>query len=546
MLRRIDWHLPGILFGCLIASSVVGALVFILATEEQPAQGGTYVEGVAGTPASLNPLLASFNDADRDLTALLFSGLTRLDGDGTVRPDLAQEWSVANDGKTYNFLLRDDARWHDGQPVTPEDVALTVRLLQDKDLKGNPELAALWRKVKVETNGDAGVRFNLEQPFAPFLTYTGLGVLPRHAVGAVQAKDLAAASFNAAPIGTGPFRIGEASLEQVTLAANASAHEGSPLLEKIQFRFLPDDASLAAALATRQVEGGLLRPSVGKEAIDRLHGVEELQLHVAPRASYSLLFLNTRSPFFKERAVRQAFAYGVDPVKLVQDVVGGQGIPAEGPIAKDSWAFDQGVWRYSYDPAKAAQLLEEQGWKPNSAGIREKDGQLFKFGLLTNDDKARIALGDELAAQLKRIGVQADVASSGVTGLVQNFLLPRKFDAVLYGIDPGYDPDPYPLWHSTQASGEGLNLSVFAQPEVDQLLEKARTSTSAEERRRLYKQFQAAFAEEVPSVPLYHPLYTYALPRTVKGVSLGLLYDTSSRFLNVREWYKDTKRVFRS
>lgn len=546
MLRRIDWHLPGILFGCLIASSVVGALVFILATEEQPAAGGAYVEGVAGTPASLNPLLASFNDADRDLTALLFSGLTRLDGDGTVRPDLAQEWSVANDGKTYNFLLRDDARWHDGQPVTPEDIATTVRLLQDKDLQGNPELAALWRKVKVETTGDTGVRFNLEQAFAPFLTYTGLGVLPRHAVGSIPAKDLAAASFNASPVGTGPFRIGDASLEQVTLLSNADAHGASPNLERIQFRFLPDDAALAAALATRQVEGGLLRPSVGKEAVDRLKGIEELQLHVAPRASYSLLFLNTRSPFFKERPVRQAFAYGVDPVKLIEDVVGGQGVPTEGPIAKDSWAFDKGVWRYSYDPVKAAQLLDEQGWKPNSSGVRQKDGQLFKFGLLTNDDKARIALGEELAAQLKRIGVQADVAHSGVTGLVQNFLLPRKFDAVLYGIDPGYDPDPYPLWHSTQASGEGLNLSVFAQPEVDQLLEKARTSTSAEERRRLYKQFQAAFVEEVPSVPLYHPLYTYALPRAVKGVSLGLLYDTSSRFLTVRDWYKDTKRVFRS
>ncbi len=538
--------MPVILFGCLIASSVVGVLVFFLATEEEPAPGGDYVEGIPGTPSSLNPLLASFNDADRDLTALLFSGLTRLDKDGTVRPDLAREWSIGGDGKSYTFQLREDARWHDGEPVRPEDIALTVRLLQDKDLKGNPELAALWRKVKVESGPGRDVRFQLEQPFAPFLTYTSIGVLPDHALGQVAAKDLASVPFNAAPVGSGLFRIGDAGLEQVTLQANPVSYGGPPLLGKMQFRFLPDDHSLAAALATRKVEGGLLRPSIGREAIDGLRSIEDLQLYETPRTSYSLLFLNTRSDLFKERGVRQALAYGIDRQKLVEQAVGGRGIPAEGPIAKDSWAFDPGVWRYPYDPAKARQLLEEQGWKLNNAGLREKNARALKFSILTNDDKVRVAIGADLASQMKGIGVHAEVAHSGVTGLVQNFLLPRKFDAVLYGVDPGYDPDPYPLWHSTQGSGEGLNLSVFAQPEVDQLLEKARTSSNAEERQALYRQFQEAFSQEVPSIPLYHPLYTYAIARTVKGVSLGLLFDTSSRFLNVRSWYKDTMRVFRS
>ncbi len=546
MLRRLDWHLPAILFGCLVAIGVAGALLYFLVTRETPAPGGTYIEGIAGSPSALNPLLASFNDTDRDITALIFSGLTRLGADGTVLPDLAREWTVDESGKTYTFVLRDDARWHDGQRVTVDDVLFTIGMLQDKDLQGNPELAALWRKVKARAASDDSVRLTLEQPFAPFLSYTSIGIVPKHLLGPVAPKDMAGASFNAAPVGSGPFRLSEASLEQVGLGAYLDSYGGRPFLDRIQFKFLPDDQALAAALTTRQVDGGLLRPSVGKEAIDRVRAVPGMAVSNAPRASYSLLLLNTRSPLFKDKSVRQALAYSIDAQKLVDEAVGGQGVPAEGPIASASWAYDESVSHYDYDPNKASQLLEQEGWKINGSGLREKESQALKFNLLTNDDKLRIATGQEIARQLKPLGVQADVAASGVTGLFQNFLLPRKFDAVLYGIDPGYDPDPYPLWHSSQATGDGLNLSVFSQPEVDALLEKARTSTSVDERRELYRQFQVAFAEDLPSIPLYHPLYAYALPQSVKGVNLGLFYETSSRFLNVKEWYKETKRTFRS
>lgn len=545
MRHRFGWHLPAILFGSLLASIVVGALAYLYGTKEVPARGGTYVEAITGTPTSLNPLLASFNDADRDITSLLFSGLTRLDKDGTVLPDLAESWQAGEDGKSFTFQLRPGLKWHDDVPFTAEDAVFTFNLAKEKDLGGNPELAALLRTVDVQADGDASVRFTLDKPLAPFLAYTTLGMLPRHLLGNLRPKDVPAAAFNIGPVGTGPFRLERATLAQVSLEANPDDYLQQPWLERVQFKFFPDDQAVVAAVATRQVDGALLRPSVGPDALDQVKANHDLRTITAPRASFSLLFLNTQGALFKEKGVRQAIAYGIDHERLVEEAVGGQGIPTDSPFVPNSWAYAPGR-HYAYDPAHARQLLDEQGWQLNKAGMREKDGQPFRFSLLTNDDPQRMTVAAELSTQLGKLGIQAEVGPSSVSALVQSFLLPRKFEAILYGIDPGPDPDPYPLWHSSQASGDGLNLAEFADPEVDRLLEQARATPDMEARRVLYQQFQAAFSDEVPSIPLYYPVYTYVITRSVQGVSLGVLYDTSSRFENVREWYKVTQRVFKT
>ena len=336
----------------------------------------------------------------------------------------------------------------------------------------------------------------------------------------------------------------EAAIDQIVVEANPEEHFGRPLLDSIAFRFLRDDQTLAAALSVGRVEGGLLRSSVGKASIERVRQNLDLVLRDTPRSSYSLLFLNTRSPLFQDKIVRQALAYSIDHEGLVEQIVGGLGVVATTPITPNSWAYDPNIQQYPYLPDRASQLLDENGWKMNGAGIREKDGRTMKFSLLTNDDKLRIALGEELVRTLRKVGVQADLEASGPTGLTQDFLIPRNYDVILYGIDPGYDPDPYPLWHSSQATGEGLNVAAFSHPDIDRLLEKGRLSTDLEERKQLYGQFQDLFAEEVPSILLYHPLYTYAMHRRIKGVSVGVLYDTSSRFFNVRDWYSETPRVW--
>ena len=544
MRRRRNWSTPALLFGCLVLAGIVGGFLYFVTTEKQPGNGGTYTEGIAGSPIRLNPVLASSNDLDKDLTTLLFSGLTRLAADGSVLPDLADSWEISQDGRSYTFHLRKGAKWHDAQPVVADDVVFTFRLLQHDDIQANPELTALWKRVQIAKIDDGSVRITLDEPFAPFLSYTTLGILPSHLLQDTNPKDLASADFNARPVGTGSFRLKEATIDQVTLEANPASYRGRPFLDGITFRFFQDDQALAAALSTKQVQGGLLRPSAGTDAIASVQANSGLTVRALPRASYSVLFLNTRSPLFQDKTVRQAVAYSIDRQGLINNVMGGLGTIADSPLVPDSWAYDRNTTAYTYDPDRATKILESGGWKINSAGVLEKGGRALGFSLLTNNDKTRVVQGEALVRQLKKARMQVEIGASGFTGLLQNFLLPRKYDAILYGIDPGSDPDPYPLWHSSQASGAGLNVAAFSKPDMDGLLEKARTTVNLEDRKRLYEQFQSAFAEEMPSIPLYHPLYLYAVDRRVKGISLGVLYDTSSRFLNVNEWYMNTRRTW--
>ncbi len=537
-----SWPLFIAAFFVLVAG---GGLLYLLLTHEEPSNGGSYTEGIAGSPMHLNPILASFNETDEDLTSLVFSGLTKLGPQGAVQPDLAESWAVSADGKAYTFTLQEGAVWQDGKPVTPDDVLFTVAQLQDKDFQGSPEIAAVWRPVKASKVDERTVQFTLDQAFSPFLTYTSIGVIAKHRFEGVSAKDMAGPNANQSPIGTGPFQLKEATLDRVVLEPNLKSYQGRPKLGQLQFIFMRDDQTLAAALNTNQVQGGLLRPSVGKDAVDSVKSNGRLQMFSIPRANYTILFLNSQSPFFKDKAVRQAVAYSIDRNTIIRDVTGGLAVPAGGPISVNSWAYNEAAPWYPYNPEKAAQMLDQAGWKLNSSsGIREKDGQQFKFTLYTNDDALRVATGQELAKEFKRVGLLGDFASSGTSGLMQNFLLPRKYDSIVYGIDPGTDPDPYPLWHSSQAASDGLNVASVASPQFDTLLEKGRVSTNPAERLEIYNQFQALFEEEVPSIPLYHPLYSYAIDRSVKGVQVQGLFDPSTRFLSVRNWYTQTQRVW--
>ena len=543
--RRSFWQLPALLFLGLIILGGMGFALYTFGTEDRPAPGGAITEGVVGSPSSLNPLLAAFNDVDKDLTSLLFAGLTRLGPDGSIEPDLADSWEISEDGKTYVFHIRTDVKWHDGRPLVPEDVVFTFRLLQSKNLPTNPDITALWQKVRVDQEGAESVRVTLEQPFAPFLSYTTVGILPQHLLPDVRPADMPRAAFNANPVGNGPFIIKRVALDEVRLEANQLYHGGRPLLDSITFKFLKDDKALAAALNTHQVDAGLLRSSAGREALALAQQNPDMVLRGVPRVSYSLLFLNTQSPLFQDKLVRQAIAYGIDKQALVEDAVDSMGVVANSPIPPDTWAYNPEIKHNSYDPERAAELLDESGWKHNAKGVREKDGVPLQFVLLTNDDKVRVNIAEHLVRSFRELGMDVEAQASGPTGLIQNFLLPRKYQAILYGLDPGYDPDLYPIWHSSQSSGPGLNVAAYANPELDTLLEQARTATDMERRRDLYWQSQALFAEEVPSILLYYPLYTYVQHRRINGVSLGILFDTSSRFSNVKDWYLQTQRVWK-
>jgi peptide/nickel transport system substrate-binding protein len=516
-------------------------------TVEVPAAGGTYVEGILGYSDAINPILAppmvQANPVDQDLTALVFDGLTALDASGQVSPALALDWEVSEDGIIYEFHLRQGVTWHDGAPFTAADVAFTVQAMQDPNYQGDAALHELWRTVTVDKLDDHTVRFTLQQPFPSFLLYTTIGLLPAHLLGNVPAADLPGHDFSTElPIGTGRFMAESVSADQVVLAANPDYWGSKPHVDKIAFWLYGNEEGLLADYERGEIHA--FHPSRIQD-LPMLIEMPGLQLFSAQAAGYGIAYLNLQRdsvPFFQEKEVRQALLYALDRQLLIDQVLGGQGLVADSPILPNTWAYDPSVRLYRYDPERAIGLLDASGWvDSNGDRIRDKGDIDLAFDLLTSDEPVMVQMAEALAGQWRAIGVDATVRPVTSESAAQ-FVRDRTFDAALTEIGLTADPDPYPLWHSTQAAS-GQNFAGFINQDADLVMEEGRFTADPERRTQLYHTFQQIFAEEVPSLLLYYPIYAYAVDNQVQGVQLSPILRTSDRFRNIGDWYVRTEEI---
>jgi len=549
--RHIRWQILLILLGAALVGILLTYLALNYTTVLRPGRGGTYVEGVAGFPHYLNPLLSGCNGVDRDICALVFSGLTRLNERGKVEPDLARGWEASLDGMTYTFFLRSDAYWHDGTPVTADDVVFTIGLLQAPDFSGPPELgSSLWRTVTVEKVDRRTVRFKLSSPYAPFLDYTTVGILPAHLLEGVHVVGLPYAEFNLNPVGSGPFRLEEIEVESDTITAMVleqfSRYYGPrPHLERIQFRFYPNDQTALKAYEDGEVEG---IAQVTIPDLPQARALPSLNLFSAQLAECGLVFLNLDRPalsFFQELEVRQALMYALDRQEIIDSVLEGQGLVAHSPLIPETWAYKEGLPRYERDLEKANQLLEEAGWRrprDDEDGLRRKGGQPLRFTLLTSGEPERVGVAQMLSEQWRSVGITVTVQTDSPLE-VRQALDERDFEAVLVHLALPGDPDPYPFWHETQIEN-GQNYAGFAHRRVSEITEQARVIVNPESRRQLYGEFQEIFAQEVPALLLYVPVYTYAVDERIHDVQIGPLMYPSDRFRTVSEWWIVPRRVF--
>jgi len=542
---RIRLQVMITLLAILVLVGTMGYLAYSVTTVVVPDYGGTYVEGIAGNPQAINPILSQQNPVDRDLVAVIFNGLTRVDPQGEIVPDLAEDWEISSDGTTYTFFLRQDALWHDGAPFTADDVVFTINAIQNPNYQGLPSLAELWRSVVVEQIDTYTVRFLLREPYAPFLDYTTMGILPVHILGSVPIETLGDSQFSASPIGTGPFMVAEVSARHIVLEANPEYFRGRPYLDRIEFIYYPNDQAVFEARKRGEVAG------IARVLPEHLGAVSDdpgLTLYSAPISGYSLIFLNLDRGVFQDPAVRRAMMLALDRQKLVDDILGGQGIVIHSPILPNSWAYDENVRRYNYDPRKAVVELEEAGWfDDNGDGVRERGAQVLEFTLATNDDPSRVRLIHAVSEQLAAVGIRATPQVVGWDELTAEMLPTRRFDAVLsewQGLPP--DPDPYPFWHSSQATEGGWNVASYINEHADLLLQDARTTCIREQRLELYRRFQELFGQDVPSLLLYQPVYNYAVDEAVHGVQVAPMIDGSQRFYTVSRWYIATQRMLYS
>ncbi|HSL28016.1 MAG TPA: peptide ABC transporter substrate-binding protein [Anaerolineales bacterium] len=517
----------------------------------QPEQGGIYTEGLVGSLGRLNPLLDWNNAADRSVNRLLFSGLIRFDERGLPQADLAEGWGVSEDGTIYNFTLREDAVWHDGTPVTSDDILFTVERMKSAGSLYPQDIKDLWDKIEVTQLNDKNLKFTLPEPYVPFIDYLTFGILPKHLLDSVPAEQMPDAEFNINPVGTGPYRFDHLLVEDgqitgVVLTVSDTYYGIDPYLEQVVFRYY--DSSAAALDAYQQGEVlsvSEITPDVLEAALEE----PDLRVYTSRLPQMTFVLFNLNNPevaFLQDAALRRALMMGTNRPYIINSLLKGQAVLTDGPILPNSWAYYDGIERIEYNPDEATRLLKNEGYVVPAGGgdVRAKEGTPLSFTMLHPDDAVHTQIAEMIREQWALIGVDVELQPVPYDSLATDHLVPRTFEAVLVDLNLARtpDPDPYPFWHQAEATG-GQNYSQWDERAASEYLEQARVTTDYTLRTRLYRNFQVVFAKELPALPLFAPVYSYGVDSEVQGVQVAALYDPSDRLATFSNWYLLTRRA---
>lgn len=504
-----------------------------------PAHGGDITEGIIGTPRFINPILA-LTDADKDLSALVYSGLMKVSTRGLV-PDIAERFEVSEDGTQYTFYLKKDLTFHDGEAVTSEDVIYTIDAIKDPLIKSPRESSFI--DVTVFAPDEYTVIFTLEKPHTPFLENATIGILPKHIWSTLSPEQFSLSRNNIEPIGSGPYQITDVEEdrsgipERYTLKAFPEYALGEPYITDLHIRFFPNEKSLLESIERRTIDSA---HGISPESIHTLETQDlDIESHVLPRV-FGVFFNQNQNDLFSYTEVREALSLAIDRDVLIESVLYGFGEPLNGPTPDDVVRE-----RPTDGIQKAKALLEEEGWELNEEGLYTLDGDVLMFTITTTDIPELRHTAQMLSDTWRLIGADVDIDIFDTTALNQNVIRPRSYEALLFGEVIGRSRDLYPFWHSSGRNDPGLNIALYTNNRVDNLLEEMRETTDFLQWQRAYEEVRTEIITDNPALFLYAPKLIYIVPQSIQNFTFGDIGVASDRFATIHTWYTNTQRVWK-
>jgi len=556
------------LFLALASSLALGILLYQNNLVRKPANGGEYAEAAIGAPTYINPLFAQTNDVDQDITRLVFSSLMKLDEQGALVADLAESYEIDQAQTTYTVTLRQDARWHDGEPLSSRDVLFTVASIQDPAFKS--PLHATFRNVRMQALDERTISFTLAEPFAPFLSVLTFGILPEHLWSNVDPAHAILAELNLKPIGSGPYRFDQfvkdknGNIKEYRLARWSGYYGEGPFVEKVTLKFFGSFEEAYAAFGNGNVDGIGFLPQH-----QTTKNTEQAAVHKFSLPQYTALFFNQdANPVLKEKNVRLALSLATSKREIIDNAFDGDALPVAGPILEGMLGYTDSLPGTLFDPAQAEKLLDDSRWSrvyaENENGntpaalrgsavlgapgeerapyTRVKNNTELALTLTAIQREDSIMVAETLRELWQAVGVTVNLNIVEVGSIQKEIIKPRAYEVLLFGQIIGKDPDPYPFWHSSQANDPGLNLALYQNKTVDALLEDARKTSDAKTREEKYTAFQNQLSQDVPAIFLYSLQYTYLTPGNLKGIATERINHPSDRFSSIANWYIKTKK----
>lgn len=506
----------------------------------------TYTEALVGEIQRLNPLLAPLNPVEQDITSLIFEGLVRINNYGEAVGNLAEEWVVSRDGLEYVFTLRQDILWHDGIPFTADDVIYTISLLTSRDFPGRPEQGNFWQTVETQKLGTHLVRFRLAQPLASFPTALTIGILPEHVLSGTRADQLASHLFNLSPIGTGAYQlealrssdgttITSVDLRVAPVYRQRPEGQSGLAVERVRFQLYDTYEEAVNALANGTVDGLAARNMNERDALTRISNVN---VYTEIEPTVGILIYNWDEGdrrFFSDPRVRSGLQIGLNRNNPVESSLINRAIVADSPLLFTSWAYDANLNWPSTDSSRALELLSNAMERLSTqADDSTEEAVTFDFTILTWDDPTITRIAQEIATQWSQYGLNITVESLDAESYQQR-LNAGEFDIAIAELPLGADPDVFAYWHIGQYP-DGLNFGGASDDRISEILERARQESNGLNRVDLYQDFQQLFINRAIAIPLYYPLYTYAIHDRITDVQVGFISQPADRFRTIKDW----------
>jgi peptide/nickel transport system substrate-binding protein len=511
----------------------------------EPTSGGNYVEGLIGVPVRFNPIVDHLNQIDRDVDSLIFSQLIKFDSQGNPTGDLAESFAISISADVINVTLRDNALWHDGTPLTTQDVLFTISLFSNPNLPISSDIAELWSQIEVTAFDGLNIQFILPESYVPFYDFLDFPILPKHIFEDYSADELLNGIENFNPIGSGPYKfesldIEEAKIIGVTLSVNQEYFLDVGLIEQISFRYFDTFSEVIAAYKEGTISG---IGNIPNEEIEEILAEETISVYTANKPELTMILFNHDKlsvPFFQQPAIRKALAYGLNKQWIINERLLSQAVIANGPILPGTWAYNEKIAPIPFNPEEAISMLREAGYVlPGDGGaIRFNEEQRLSFTLSYLETELNTQIVEMIQNYWTEIGVGVKLDPNTDKNEYMTKLKEHQFEAALvdFSLSNSPDPDPYVFWHQAMISG-GQNYGQWDDRRASEYLENARVTSYLSERIQLYKNFQTHFSIELPAIPLYFPMYSFAIDASVNGVTVGAMFDPSDRFNQITEWY---------
>jgi len=530
-------------------------------------KGDIFVEGVImgvdenGKLLALNrvnPLINSNVQLESDLCDIIYDSLIKIDQKGDAEPQLADFFTIEK-GKRYQFRLKENLYWSDGVKITSEDVAQTFALI--KTLETNSQTSNLYSKAanKIDlvksTDDDRTFEFIVQgdNVIPGFFEAISFKILPAHLITDMNANNITLPDpiLNRFPVGSGPFMLSGTGDDFVDLVINKYFNGITPQINKIRFKFFTSEQSAYNALVSGQIHG---LSSISGSYIKGIGENSNINKYISDtiyNQYWSLYFnLNEGGPaIFKDLKFRKAANLAVNREKLVAD---SQGMidEAKGPIPPSSFAY-LATPKTIYNVDESKKLLGELGYTMNENGFMVKGTDNLTFELVLVNNKDREEQANQIKDDLKQIGIDVVINSIDPTTVLEQYIIPRSYQMLLYGVQTFIDPDRYELFHSTQVQHPGLNFAGYVSSNqrtqvvdgkavkvssVDDDLYDARRLVDEATRIKKYDDFQKIISDEIPEIFLFYPKEVYLVNSRVENISLSNINSISERFEGINNW----------